>query len=108
MIGKSTLECLTRKTGMRSCRYIREECLIEAEVEPDTELESNETADIMAETETETDDAVLEREKKEKVNRYLQYLAERTQGFVVQTCWPLYRKLPCAASERTCLILTLI
>ena len=55
---------------------------IEAEVEPDTEPESNETADIMAETETETDDAVLEREKKEKVNRYLQYLAERTQGFV--------------------------
>ena len=55
---------------------------IEAEVESDTEPESNETADIMAETETETDDAVLEREKKEKVNRYLQYLAERTQGFV--------------------------
>lgn len=53
---------------------------IEAEVEPDAIPESNEPADIRAETET--DDAVLEREKKEKVNRYLQELAERTQGFV--------------------------
>lgn len=53
---------------------------IEAEVEPDAKPESNEPADIRAETET--DDAVLEREKKEKVNRYLQELAERTQGFV--------------------------
>jgi transitional endoplasmic reticulum ATPase len=35
-----------------------------------------------AEIEVETDEAALERERKEKTNRYLMYLAERTQGFV--------------------------
>jgi transitional endoplasmic reticulum ATPase len=53
---------------------------IEAEVDSDIPSESNASADTRVESET--DDAVQEREKKEKVNRYLQYLAERTQGFV--------------------------
>jgi transitional endoplasmic reticulum ATPase len=35
-----------------------------------------------AEIEVETDEAALEGERKEKTNRYLMYLAERTQGFV--------------------------
>jgi transitional endoplasmic reticulum ATPase len=34
------------------------------------------------EIETEVDEAALERERKEKTNEYLMYLAERTQGFV--------------------------
>jgi transitional endoplasmic reticulum ATPase len=35
-----------------------------------------------AEVEIEIDEATLEREKKERTNKYLKYLAERTQGFV--------------------------
>jgi transitional endoplasmic reticulum ATPase len=35
-----------------------------------------------AEVEIEADEAALERERKEKTNEYLMYLAERTQGFV--------------------------
>ncbi len=49
---------------------------VEAEVEKETYVEAE------ARVETETDEARLEREKKDKVNRYLQYLADRTQGFV--------------------------
>jgi transitional endoplasmic reticulum ATPase len=49
---------------------------IDAEVETETEVEAE------AKVETENDEAGLEREKKDKVNRYLMYLADRTQGFV--------------------------
>ncbi|HWR25298.1 MAG TPA: CDC48 family AAA ATPase [Methanosarcina sp.] len=48
----------------------------EKEVEPEKELEIQEIEEL------EIDEAAIEREKKEKTNRYLMYLAERTQGFV--------------------------
>jgi transitional endoplasmic reticulum ATPase len=43
-------------------------------------IERDEETEV--EIEVETDEAALERERKEKTNRYLMYLAERTQGFV--------------------------
>ncbi len=46
------------------------------EISPESELEAG------IEVEIESDEASQEREKKEEINRYLQYLAERTQGFV--------------------------
>ncbi len=38
--------------------------------------------EVGSEVEIEADEAALERERKEKTNEYLMYLAERTQGFV--------------------------
>ncbi|AAM06890.1 TPA: CDC48 family AAA ATPase [Methanosarcina acetivorans] len=46
----------------------------------ESEVELEEATEI--EAEIEVDEAALEREKKEKTNRYLMYLAEKTQGFV--------------------------
>lgn len=45
-------------------------------IERDEKIEETEKA------ETEVDEATLERERKEKADKYLTYLAERTQGFV--------------------------
>jgi len=45
-------------------------------------IERDEEIETEAEVEIETDETALEREKKEKTNKYLMYLAERTQGFV--------------------------
>jgi transitional endoplasmic reticulum ATPase len=45
-------------------------------------IERDEEVETEAEAEVETDEAALERERKEKTNKYLMYLAERTQGFV--------------------------
>jgi transitional endoplasmic reticulum ATPase len=49
---------------------------VEAEIEGTPETEAETTIDM------EVDEAAIEREKKEKINLYLMYLAERTQGFV--------------------------
>jgi transitional endoplasmic reticulum ATPase len=49
---------------------------MEAEIEGTPETEAEAGIDI------EVDEAAIEREKKEKINLYLMYLAERTQGFV--------------------------
>jgi transitional endoplasmic reticulum ATPase len=54
---------------------------IEADVESDI-ITTDSNAETYARAETEADEAGNEREKKERVNRYLQDLAERTQGFV--------------------------
>ena len=48
-------------------------------IERDNKLESESETDVEA---YEADEASLEREKKDKINKYLMYLAERTQGFV--------------------------
>ncbi|MDD2615526.1 MAG: CDC48 family AAA ATPase [Methanosarcina sp.] len=45
-------------------------------------IERDAGAEETGEIETEVDEAALERERKEKTNEYLMYLAERTQGFV--------------------------
>ncbi len=45
-------------------------------------IERDTGAEETGEIETEVDEAALERERKEKTNEYLMYLAERTQGFV--------------------------
>ena len=45
-------------------------------------IERDEEVGIEAGGEVEIDEAALERERKEKTNKYLMYLAERTQGFV--------------------------
>jgi transitional endoplasmic reticulum ATPase len=55
---------------------------IEAEVESDTKAEAESNVEAETRVETEAGEADMEREKKDKINRYLQDLAERTQGFV--------------------------
>ena len=45
-------------------------------------IERDEEAEEIEKVETEADEAALERERKEKADKYLMYLAERTQGFV--------------------------
>ncbi|HEY3360496.1 MAG TPA: CDC48 family AAA ATPase [Methanosarcina sp.] len=45
-------------------------------------IERDEVTEETEKAETEIDEATLERERKEKANKYLMYLAERTQGFV--------------------------
>lgn len=45
-------------------------------------IEKDSEAEELGEAEIEVDEATLERERKEKTNKYLMYLAERTQGFV--------------------------
>ena len=45
-------------------------------------IERDEEVGNGGEAEIEADEATLERERKEKTNKYLMYLAERTQGFV--------------------------
>ncbi|HHV24789.1 MAG: CDC48 family AAA ATPase [Methanosarcina sp.] len=45
-------------------------------------IERDAGVEEIGEIETEVDEAALERERKEKTNKYLMYLAERTQGFV--------------------------
>jgi transitional endoplasmic reticulum ATPase len=45
-------------------------------------IERDEETEEIGKVETEVDEAVLERERKEKADKYLMYLAERTQGFV--------------------------
>ena len=55
---------------------------IEAKVESDTKAEAESNVEAETRVETEAGEADLEREKKDKINRYLQDLAERTQGFV--------------------------
>jgi transitional endoplasmic reticulum ATPase len=45
-------------------------------------IEKDSEAEEVGEAEIEVDEATLERERKEKTNKYLMYLAERTQGFV--------------------------
>ncbi len=49
---------------------------------PEVEVEIEAAAEVEAGTEIEGDETAIEREKKEETNRYLMYLAERTQGFV--------------------------
>jgi len=45
-------------------------------------IEKDEETEEIGKVEIEVDEATLERERKEKANKYLMYLAERTQGFV--------------------------
>lgn len=45
-------------------------------------IERDEEPEEIEKVETEADEAALERERKEKADKYLMYLAERTQGFV--------------------------
>ncbi|WP_292389639.1 CDC48 family AAA ATPase [Methanosarcina sp. UBA5] len=45
-------------------------------------IEKDEETEEIEKAETEVDEATLERERKEKADKYLMYLAERTQGFV--------------------------
>ena len=45
-------------------------------------IERDAETEEIGEVEVEVDEAALERERKEKTNKYLMYLAERTQGFV--------------------------
>lgn len=45
-------------------------------------IERDAETEEVGEGEIEVDEAALERERKEKTNKYLMYLAERTQGFV--------------------------
>ena len=45
-------------------------------------IEKDSGAEEVGEAEIEVDEATLERERKEQTNKYLMYLAERTQGFV--------------------------
>ncbi len=45
-------------------------------------IERDSGAEEVGEAEIEVDETALERERKEKTNKYLMYLAERTQGFV--------------------------
>ncbi|MCC4765461.1 CDC48 family AAA ATPase [Methanosarcina sp. DH1] len=45
-------------------------------------IERDEEPEEIEKIETEADEAALERERKEKADKYLMYLAERTQGFV--------------------------
>ncbi|HWQ48962.1 MAG TPA: CDC48 family AAA ATPase [Methanosarcina sp.] len=45
-------------------------------------IERDKETEEIEKVETEVDEAALERERKEKTNKYLMYLAERTQGFV--------------------------
>jgi len=45
-------------------------------------IERDEETEEIEKVETEADEAALERERKEKADQYLMYLAERTQGFV--------------------------
>lgn len=45
-------------------------------------IERDEETEEIEKAETDVDEAVLERERKEKADKYLMYLAERTQGFV--------------------------
>jgi transitional endoplasmic reticulum ATPase len=55
---------------------------IETEMKVETEIETEIEIKTETKVETEAYEAGLEREKKEKVNKYLNELAERTQGFV--------------------------
>ena len=52
------------------------------EVKTEAEVEAEEGIEIEAEVEIEADETARERENKEEINKYLMYLAERTQGFV--------------------------
>ena len=52
------------------------------EVKTEAEVEAEEGVEIEAEVEIEADETARERENKEEINKYLMYLAERTQGFV--------------------------